>query len=50
MLADSVSTAYSDSINDLPLLQALYTPIVVDPDYQLAAWAREHGHLNLSLR
>ena len=49
-LADYVTTAYSDSINDLPLLRGVKTPIVVDPDYQLAAWAREHGHLALSLR
>ena len=49
-LADYASTAYSDSINDLPLLQAVNTPVVVDPDYQLSAWAREHGHLSLSLR
>ncbi len=49
-LATYVSTAYSDSINDLPLLQAVNTPVVVDPDYQLAAWASEHGHLSLSLR
>ena len=45
-----MSTAYSDSNNDLPLLQAVYTPIVVDSDYHLAAWVREHGHLSLSLR
>ena len=49
-LTDYVSTAYSDSINDLPLLQAVNTPVVVDPDYQLSAWAGEHGHLSLSLR
>ena len=49
-LTDYVSTAYSDSINDLPLLQAVNTPVVIDPDYQLAAWAREHGYLSLSLR
>ncbi len=49
-LADYASTAYSDSINDVPLLGAVNTPVVVDPDYQLAAWANEHGHLSLSLR
>ena len=49
-LADYKSTAYSDSINDLPLLQAVNTPIVVDPDDKLAAWANEHGHMKLSLR
>ncbi len=49
-LADYASTAYSDSINDLPLLRAVNTPVVVDPDDQLSTWAREHGHLSLSLR
>ncbi len=49
-LADYASTAYSDSINDLPLLQAVNTPVVVDPDDTLAAWANQHGHLTLSLR
>ena len=49
-LTDYASTAYSDSINDLPLLQAVDTPIVVDPDRRLSAWASEHGHLSLSLR
>ena len=49
-LTDYASTAYSDSINDLPLLQAVNTPVVVDPDHQLRAWAGEHGHLSLSIR
>jgi HAD superfamily hydrolase (TIGR01490 family) len=49
-LSDYASTAYSDSINDLPLLQVVNTPVVVDADYQLLAWAREHGHLSISLR
>lgn len=37
------STAYSDSINDLPLLQAVDHAIVVDPDRQLAAVANRAG-------
>jgi HAD superfamily hydrolase (TIGR01490 family) len=35
------STAYSDSINDLPLLEAVGQPVAVDPDPRLAAIARE---------
>lgn len=34
------STAYSDSINDLPLLSAVRQPVVVNPDDRLAAVAR----------
>ncbi len=37
------SSAYSDSINDLPLLQAVDEPVAVDPDAKLAAIARERG-------
>ena len=37
------STAYSDSINDLALLEAVDEPIVVDPDPRLALIAREQG-------
>lgn len=37
------STAYSDSINDLPLLEAVQQPVAVDPDARLAAIARERG-------
>ncbi|MES3001265.1 MAG: HAD-IB family hydrolase [Pseudomonadota bacterium] len=33
------STAYSDSINDLPLLEAVNQPVAVDPDPRLAAIA-----------
>jgi HAD superfamily hydrolase (TIGR01490 family) len=36
-------TAYSDSINDLPLLEAVGHPVAVDPDAQLAAIARERS-------
>lgn len=34
---------YSDSINDLPLLQAVTDPVVVDPDPQLRAHALAQG-------
>lgn len=34
---------YSDSANDLPLLEAVDRPIVVDPDPRLAAIAAERG-------
>lgn len=37
------STAYSDSINDLPLLGAVRHPVAVDPDPRLAALAAERG-------
>jgi HAD superfamily hydrolase (TIGR01490 family) len=42
-LAQFDSTAYSDSINDLPLLEAVDAAVVVDPDARLAAIARERG-------
>jgi HAD superfamily hydrolase (TIGR01490 family) len=48
-LADCDSTAYSDSINDLPLLQATTRATVVDPDPRLAAEARAHGWSTLTL-
>lgn len=44
------STAYSDSINDLPLLQTVDEPVAVDPDAQLAAVARERGWRVMRLR
>ncbi|MBK6745608.1 MAG: HAD family hydrolase [Ottowia sp.] len=37
------STAYSDSINDLPLLSVANHPVAVDPDPRLAEQARERG-------
>ncbi|MDB5873852.1 MAG: HAD-superfamily subfamily PSPase-like protein [Ramlibacter sp.] len=37
------STAYSDSINDLSLLEAVDEPVAVDPDPKLAAIAQERG-------
>lgn len=42
-LKDCISTAYSDSINDLPLLQAVNQPITVSPDARLSAIARAAG-------
>ena len=49
-LADFQSTAYSDSINDLPLLEAVSKPVAVDPDPRLAAVARERGWAVIQLR
>jgi HAD superfamily hydrolase (TIGR01490 family) len=37
------STMYGDSINDLPLLDAVRVPVPVDPDAQLAAVAAKRG-------
>jgi HAD superfamily hydrolase (TIGR01490 family) len=42
-LADFHSIAYSDSINDLPLLQAVNEAVAVDPDPRLLAAARQAG-------
>ncbi len=44
------SCFYSDSINDLPLLEKVDTPIAVDPDEKLAALARQRGWTCTSLR
>lgn len=41
---------YSDSINDVPLLERVDHPIAVDPDPSLGALARERGWPILSLR
>ncbi len=49
-LADYDSTAYSDSINDLPLLSAVRRPVAVNPDLRLAEHAAEHGWPVLNLR
>ena len=43
------STAYSDSINDLPLLEAVNLAVAVNADLPLAALARERGWKSLSL-
>jgi HAD superfamily hydrolase (TIGR01490 family) len=41
---------YSDSINDLPLLERVTHPVAVDPDPRLAEIARQRGWRTLSLR
>ncbi len=41
---------YSDSHNDLPLLEIVDNPVAVDPDSRLAARARERSWPILSLR
>jgi HAD superfamily hydrolase (TIGR01490 family) len=50
-LADFPETwFYSDSINDLPLLERVTHPVAVDPDPRLAEIARQRGWRSLSLR
>ena len=44
------SSFYSDSINDLPLLERVQRPAAVDPDERLAAAAAARGWPILSLR
>ena len=44
------SAFYSDSHNDLPLLERVSRPVAVDPDLQLAAEARRRGWTVISLR
>ena len=46
----SQSWFYSDSHNDLPLLDAVTHPVAVDPDATLAAHARERGWPTVSWR
>lgn len=46
----SGSVFYSDSINDLPLLETVDFPVTVDPDERLAAIARERHWPIRSLR
>ena len=41
---------YSDSINDLPLLERVTHPVAVDADPRLAAIARQRGWRTLSLQ
>ncbi len=41
---------YSDSLNDLPLLEVVAKPVAVDPDSELEAVAKERGWTILSLR
>ena len=50
-LGDFASSAfYSDSHNDLPLLELVTQPVAVDPDPKLAAVARARGWPAVSLR
>jgi len=49
-LGDFDSVAYSDSMNDLPLLSAAGRAVAVDPDTRLRAEARVRGWPILSLR
>jgi len=49
-LGDFESWFYSDSLNDLPLLQRVDHPVAVDPDPTLAAHAKERGWQVISLR
>jgi HAD superfamily hydrolase (TIGR01490 family) len=44
------SSLYSDSHNDLPLLERVTRPVAVDPDEKLAARAKERGWAVISLR
>lgn len=44
------STFYSDSLNDLPLLSTVDTPVAVDPDDTLRAHASEMGWKIITLR
>ncbi len=37
------SFAYSDSATDIPMLEAVGHPVVVNPDRALARWAQQHG-------
>ena len=46
----SDSTCYSDSHNDLPLLERVKHPVAVDPDPRLAGEARKRGWRVISLR
>lgn len=44
------STFYSDSLNDLPLLERVTHPVAVDPDLRLGAEAARRGWPTISLR
>jgi HAD superfamily hydrolase (TIGR01490 family) len=49
-LADFESWFYSDSLNDMPLLDKVDHPVAVDPDPTLRAYARERGWEIISLK
>ena len=44
------SYAYSDSINDLPLLELVGNPVAMNPDRRLLGFARRHGWHVLDFR
>jgi len=44
------SRFYSDSLNDLPLLEKVRHPVAVDPDATLRAYAEAHGWPVISMR
>ena len=46
----AASTCYSDSHNDLPLLERVQRPVAVDPDERLAREATRRGWETISLR
>jgi HAD superfamily phosphoserine phosphatase-like hydrolase len=46
----SESFCYSDSHNDLPLLEQVSRPVAVDPDARLAEAARRRGWAVISLK
>lgn len=46
----AASYFYSDSHNDLPLLERVSQPVAVDADATLSAHARQHGWASISLR
>ena len=48
-LGDTVTTFYSDSINDLPLLERVTYPVVTNGDARLLAIAHERGWPTLQL-
>jgi HAD superfamily hydrolase (TIGR01490 family) len=49
-LGDYESWFYSDSLNDMPLLDKVDHPVAVDPDPTLRAYARERGWEIISLK
>ena len=49
-LGDYESWFYSDSLNDMPLLERVSHPVAVDPDPILRAYAQERGWEIISLK
>lgn len=49
-LNDARMTCYSDSRNDIPLLEMAHIPVAVDPDPVLADTARQRGWRIISLK